>query len=51
VDRKGHQADGQSNAARCEQLQASLEGPCRYHPEYAAKPYSTRYYTREAAVR
>jgi hypothetical protein len=48
---KGTKPTAQSIAARCEQLQASLEGPCRYHPEYAAKPYSTRYYTREAAVR
>ena len=30
---------------------ASLDGPCRYRPEYAPKPYTTRYYTREAAVR
>jgi hypothetical protein len=48
---KGVKPSAQSIAAGCEQLRASLDGPCRYHPEYAPKPYATRYYTREAAVR
>jgi hypothetical protein len=48
---KGTKPTAQSIATGCEQFQASLGGPCRYHPEYAAKPYSTRYYTREAASR
>lgn len=48
---KGTKPTAQSIAAACEQLRASLDGPCRYHPEYAPKPYATRYYTREAAVR
>ena len=48
---KGTKPTAQSIAAGCEQLRASLDGPCRYHPEYAPKPYATRYYTREAAVR
>jgi hypothetical protein len=48
---KGAKPTAQSIAAGCEQLRVSLDGPCRYHPEYAPKPYATRYYTREAAVR
>jgi len=48
---KGSKPTAQSIAAACEQLQASLGGPCRYHPEFAPKPYATRYYTRQAAVR
>jgi len=48
---KGAKPTAQSIAAGCEQLRASLDGPCRYHPEYAPKPYATRYYAREAAVR
>jgi len=48
---KGTKPTPQSIAAGCDQLQASLDGPCRYHPEYAPKPYATRYYTREVAVR
>jgi hypothetical protein len=48
---KGTKPTAQSIAAGCEQLRASLDGPCRYHPEYTSKPYATRYYTREAAVR
>jgi hypothetical protein len=48
---KGTRPTAQSIAAGCGQLQASLDGPCRYHPEYVPKPYATRYYTREVAVR
>jgi hypothetical protein len=48
---QGVKPTAQSIAAGCEQLRPSLGGPCRYHPEYAPKPYATRYYTREAAVR
>jgi hypothetical protein len=48
---KGEKPTAQSIAAGCEQLRASLDGPCRYHPEFAPKPYATRYYAREAAVR
>jgi len=32
-------------------LWASLDGPCRYHPEFTPKPFSTRFYPREVAVR
>jgi hypothetical protein len=48
---KGTKPTAQSIAAGCEQLRTSLDGPCRYRPEYAPQPYATRYYTREAAVR
>jgi hypothetical protein len=41
----------QSITAGCNALRASLEGPCRWHPEFTPKPHSTRYYPREAAVR
>ena len=50
IDR-GAKPTAQSIAAGCEQMRASLDGPCRYRPEYVPKPYATRYYTREAAVR
>lgn len=48
---KGAKPTAQSIAAGCEQLRASLDGPCRYHPDYAPKPYAARYYSRDAAVR
>jgi hypothetical protein len=48
---KGAKPTAQSIAAACEQLRTSLDGPCRYRPEYAPPPYATRYYTREAVVR
>ena len=48
---KGTKPTAQSIATACEQMRTSLDGPCRYHPEYAPKPYATRYYTREVAVR
>jgi len=48
---KGTKPTPQSIAAGCEQLRAGLDGPCRYHPEFTPKPYGTRYYTREVAVR
>ena len=41
----------QSIATACEQKRTAFEGPCRYHPEYQPKPYSTRFYPREVAVR
>jgi hypothetical protein len=41
----------QSIAATCEELRASLDAPCRYHPEFTPKPLNTRFYPREAAVR
>jgi hypothetical protein len=50
IDR-GTKPTPQSIAAGCDALRASLEGPCRWHPEFTPKPYATRYYPREAAVR
>jgi hypothetical protein len=41
----------QSIAAACEQLRESLNGPCRYHPEFTPKPLNTRFYPREITVR
>jgi hypothetical protein len=35
----------------CEQFRATIEGPCRWHPEFTPKPYGTKFYPREAAVR
>jgi hypothetical protein len=41
----------QSIAAACEELRASLNGPCRFHPEFNPKPLNTRFYPREITVR
>jgi hypothetical protein len=40
----------QAIAASCEQLRASIDGPCHYHPEFKPKSYSTRY-SRGAALK
>jgi hypothetical protein len=40
---KGVKPTPQSIAARCNELRATFEGPCRYHPEFTPKPYNTRY--------
>jgi hypothetical protein len=48
---KGTKPTAQSIAAACEQFRAKFEGPCRWHPEFAPKPYATKFYPREAAVR
>ena len=47
IDR-GTNPSAQSIAAECEAMRASLDGPCRYHPDFTPKPYNTRYYTSEA---
>jgi len=46
---KGVKPTAQSIAAGCERARGGLEGRCSYHPEYSPKPYSTRYYSREAS--
>ena len=46
---KGDKPTPQSIAASCGQLRASYDGPCRYHPDYEPKPYSTRF-ARAAAI-
>jgi hypothetical protein len=48
---KGTKPSPQSIADGCAQIRASLDGPCRWHPEFSPKPYATRCYPREAAVR
>jgi len=48
---KGLKPTAQSIATACEELRASVVGPCRYHPEFTPKPFNTRFYPREAAVR
>jgi hypothetical protein len=40
---QGTKPTPQAIATSCEQLRASLDGPCRYHPEFTPKPYNTRY--------
>ena len=40
---KGIKPTPQAIAAMCGQLRASLDGPCRYHPDFEPKPYGTRY--------
>jgi hypothetical protein len=46
---KGDKPTPQSIAAGCERERGALEGRCGYHPEFSPKPYSTRYYSREAS--
>jgi hypothetical protein len=48
---KGTKPSAQSILAACEAMKATFEGPCAWHPEFTPKPYSTRFYPREAAVR
>jgi hypothetical protein len=48
---KGVKPTAQSIAAACEQFRTSLEGSCAWHPDFTPKPYSTKFYPREAAVR
>src|SRR5262249_26577539 len=48
---KGAKPSAQSIASMCDQVKTTLDGPCRYHPEYSPKSYTTRYYSRDAAVR
>jgi hypothetical protein len=48
---KSEKPSAQSIATACEGLRAALSGPCRYHPDFVPKPYSTRYYTRDTAIR
>jgi hypothetical protein len=40
-----------SIGAACQQLRVSLDGPCRYHPEFTPKPLNTRFYPREITIR
>ncbi|HXJ03230.1 MAG TPA: hypothetical protein VNH44_18575 [Micropepsaceae bacterium] len=47
----GYKPDAPVIAEACEQLRTGFEGPCRYHPDFQPKPYSTKYYTRDAVAR
>jgi hypothetical protein len=40
---KGIKPTPQAIAARCGELGTTVEGPCRYHPEFTPKSYNTRY--------
>ena len=40
---QGSKATPQTIAAACQRLRVTLDGPCRYHPEFVPKPYETRY--------
>lgn len=46
---KGVKPTPQTIADGCEHDRSTLEGRCSYHPEFSPKPYSTRYYSREAS--
>ena len=47
----GYRPDAPTIAEACEQLRVHFDGPCRYHPEFEPKPYSTKYYSRDAVNR
>ena len=51
MGREGNEALAQSILAACEAFRATFEGPCAWHPEFTPKPYGTKFYPREAAVR
>src|SRR5499427_3940859 len=40
---QGTKPSPQSIAANCQRLRVTLDGPCRWHPEFVPKPYETRY--------
>jgi pimeloyl-ACP methyl ester carboxylesterase len=46
-----YKPDAPDIAEACEQLRMHFDGPCRYHPEFEPKPYSTKYYSRDAVNR
>ena len=48
---KGEKPSGQSIETACEGLRGAYPGPCRYHPDFVPKPYSTRYYARDPTTR
>ena len=47
---KGPKPTAQSIADACGKMRERYEGPCRFHPEYAPKPYNSRYYDRQASA-
>jgi hypothetical protein len=46
---KGVKPTPQTIVAGCARWRGTFAGPCNYHPEFAPKPYGTRYYSREAS--
>ncbi len=46
---KGIKPTPQSIAEACEHWRTTFEGRCSYHPDYAPKPYGSRFYPREAS--
>jgi len=46
-----YKPDAPAIAEACEQLRMHFDGPCRYHPEFEPKPYSTKYYSRDSVNR
>ena len=48
---KGQKPTPQSIADRCQQSRTAYPGPCRYHPDFVPKAFSTRFYPRETASR
>src|SRR5262245_7606071 len=40
---QGTKPTPQSIAASCQRLRVTIDGPCRYHPEFTPKGYETRY--------
>jgi hypothetical protein len=48
---KGTKSTPQSIADSCGKMRAQYEGPCRFHPDYAPKPYNSRYYDHAASTR
>jgi hypothetical protein len=47
---QGGRPTPQAIAASCEQLRESIDGPCRYYPDFKPKSYGTRY-SRGAALK
>jgi hypothetical protein len=46
-----YKPDASIIAEACMQLRSGFDGPCRYHPDFQPKAYSTKYYTRDAVAR
>jgi GNAT superfamily N-acetyltransferase len=47
----GYRPEAETVAEACAQLRGAFDGPCRYHPEFQPKPYSSKYYSRDAVAR
>jgi hypothetical protein len=47
----GYKPDAPTVAEACEQLRMHFGGPCRYHPDFQPKAYSSKFYSRDFTVR